>query len=600
MAFGLCGMEGGSGCILPQIRLKMTHIYEYKTRLQGGGAGKGKRMKKKMVSRIWSLAVAAVLTVSLAACGGSSAGESGAGEAAASTESAASEGAAQPASGEKIVNVGVTDTLTSINPFLLNGGEVNKYATGLIFLPLVELDAELNFQPMLADSITTEDNRNFVVHIDDAAVWSDGTPITAEDVAYTALRLASPVVNNTAMMYYVFEGVGEDGFVEAGAESVSGIRVIDDKTVQFTTKTEMALTTFQSTYARYLMPMPKHVIEKFSEEELTTAEWFSKPDVISGPYYVTGYDVDHYITFAANENYWRGAPKIDKLNIKIVDGSQLYAGLQSGEIDITQQTMSVIPPEDYANVEALENVEVVYGSPVTNQSVFIQTGNVTDKRVRQAMLYAIDRQQLLAQLLNGHGEVVDGFLSSASPFFDESIAPISYDPEKAKALLAEAGWDGSQTLRFYVNSGDSTFVNAATVMAAQWAAVGIKAEIQTVDFATLMSVAGSRDYDILAVQYTYAPVDPYPDVAWLLGGEGSWTGYSDADVNAALEASQKTSDVEEIKGLFSIVDKKVQEDVPMISAYIISAQGAVSKRLTGAVPSVYGFFNDVHNWDIAQ
>ncbi len=555
-----------------------------------------------MIKSFLSLAAAAALTVSLAACGGSGAADgSGAGESAAPAESAASEStAAQTASGEKIVNVGVTDTLTSLNPFLLNGGEVNKYATGLIFLPLVELDADLNFQPMLADSITTEDNRNFVVHIDEAATWSDGTPITAEDVAYTALRLASPVVNNTAMMYYVFEGVGEDGFVEAGADSVEGIQVIDEKTVQFTTKTEMALTTFQSTYARYLMPMPKHVIEKFSEEELTTAEWFSKPDVISGPFYVTGYDVDHYITFAANENYWKGAPKIDKLNIKIVDGSQLYAGLQSGEIDITQQTMSVIPPEDYANVEALENVEVVYGSPVTNQSVFIQTGNVTDKRVRQAMLYAIDRQQLLAQLLNGHGEVVDGFLSSASPFFDESITPVSYDPEKAKALLEEAGWDGSQTLRFYVNSGDSTFVNAATVMAAQWAAVGIKAEIQTVDFATLMSVAGTRDYDILAVQYTYAPVDPYPDVAWLLGGEGSWTGYSDPEVNAALEASQKTSDVEEIKELFSIVDKKVQEDVPMISAYIISAQGAVNKRLTGATPSVYGFFNNVHNWDIAQ
>ena len=71
------------------------------------------------------------------------------------------------------------------------------------------------------------------------------------------------------------------------------------------------------------------------------------------------------------------------------------------------------------------------------------------------------------------------------------------------SLLADAGWDGSQTLRFYVNSGDSTFVNAATVMVAQWAAVGIKAEVQTVDFATLMSVAGTRDYDILAVQYTY-------------------------------------------------------------------------------------------------
>ena len=554
---------------------------------------------KKFMNRTISLLLIAILAFSLAACGASK-DNGGAGSEAQGNAAGEQTASKDKASGEKIVNVGVTDTLGSLNPLQLNGGEINKYATSLMFLPLTELDADLNFQGMVADSVTTEDNRNFVVHIDDAAKWSDGTPITAEDVAYTALRLASPVINNTAMMYYVFEGVGDDGFVEAGADSVAGIQVIDEKTVQFTTKEAMSLTTFQNSYARYLLTLPKHIIEKYSEEELASADWFNKPDVISGPFYVTDYDVDHYISYKANPDYWKGAPKIDKLNIKIVDGSQLYAGLQSGEIDITQHTMSVIPPEDYASVEALDNVEVIYGSPVTNQSMFIQTGNIPDVRVRQAMLYAINREQILNELLNGHGEVVDGFLSSASPFFDSSITPVPYDPEKAKSLLEEAGWDGTQTLRFYVNSGDSTFVNAATVMVAQWAAVGIKAEIQTVDFAALMSVAGTRDYDILAVQYTYAPVDPYPDVAWLLGGEGSWTGYGNAQVDEALRATQLTSDMEETKQLYSTVDKIVQEDVPMISAYIISAQGAVNKRLTGAVPSVYGFFNDVNNWDVVQ
>ena len=554
-------------------------------------------MKKR--NRILSLLLAGAMALGLTACGASNAGTAAdeTGSAAVSTESASTDTAA---SGEKIINVGVTNTLGSLNPLLLNGGEINKYATGLMFLPLMELDADLNFEGMLADSITTEDNKNFIVHIDDAATWSDGTPVTADDVVYTALRLASPVIGNTAMMYYVFEGVGDDGFVEEGAESIDGIQKVDDKTVQFTTKEEMPITTFENSYARYLLTLPKHVIEQYSEEELSTADWFNHPDVVSGPFFVTDFDVDHYISYEANKDYWKGAPKIDKLNIKIVDGSQLYAGLQSGEIDITQQTMSDIPQEDYESVEALDNVDVVYGSPVTNQSVFIQTKNVPDVKVRQAMLYAIDRQQILEELLNGHGEIVDGFLSSASPFYDDSLTPVSYDPEKAKALLEEAGWDGSQTIRFYVNSGDSTFVNAASIIAAEWAAVGIKAEIQTVDFATLMSVAGTEDYDVLAVQYTYAPVDPYPDVAWLLGGEESWTSYSDDTLNDALTKSQLTSDPEETKELFSVVDKKVQEDVPMFSAYVISAQGAVSKRITGAAPSVYGFFNDVQNWDVVE
>ena len=115
-----------------------------------------------------------------------------------------------------------------------------------------------------------------------------------------------------------------------------------------------------------------------------------------------------------------------------------------------------------------------------------------------------------------------------------------------------------------------------------------------------MTAAGTTEYDMLAVQYTYAPVDPYPDVAWLLSGEGSWTGYYDESVSEALAATQTTMDGEELTKLYSVVNKKTQEDVPMISAYVISALGAKNKRLTVAEPSVYGFFNEVHNWDVTQ
>lgn len=540
-----------------------------------------KKAGKKMIALI----VAAVMAFSVAGC-------------AASQESETAEGGTGTASGEKIVNVGVTSALGSVNPFVMDQTEINKYAVGLMFLPLMELDENLNFVGMLADSVTTADNINFVVHIDENAAWSDGTPVTAADVEYTVRRLASPVVNNVTLMLYAFEGTGDDGFVEPNAEGISGVQIVDDKTVQFTTKYPMALTTFQNTYARYIHTLPKHVIERYSEEELLTAEWFNKPDVVNGPYKLTDYDANHYISYEANANYWKGAPKIDKLNIKIVDASQILSGLQSGEIDITHHTMTAVPQEDFESIEALENVEVVYGTPITHQSVFIQTENIPDAKVRQALLYAIDREQLVEQLLRGHGEVVDGFLSSASPFYNPEVTPVPYDPEKAKSLLEEAGWDGSKTLKFYVDSGDGTFVNGSQVLVAQWAAVGINVEVQTVDLATLMTVAGTTDYDMLAVQYTYAPVDPYPDAGWLLGGEGSWTGYGNDTINEALAATQTTSDVETIRGEYTTVDTIVQEDVPMFSAYVLSAQGAVNKRLTGARPSAYGFFNEVQNWDI--
>lgn len=554
---------------------------------------------KTITKRFLSLLLTLVMLETVTACGGAA----GTDDLTPSETKSAQDGSdlSEAVEGEKIINIGVTDSLGGINPFAIDQTEINKYAMDLTFLPLMELDKNLNFQGMLADSITTEDNIHFIVHIDDAATWSDGTPVTAADVEYSVLRYASPVVGNTTLLLYAFVGTDDEtGFVEEGATSIEGVTSLDDKTVQFTAKSPMALTTFQNSYARYLHILPKHVIENFSEEELTSNDWFNHPDVISGPYFLTDYDLDHYVSYTANQNYWKGAPKIDKLNIRVVDGSQIYSGLQSGEIDITHHTMTAIPQEDYESIEKLDNVKVVYGAPITNQSAFIQTANLPDARVRQALLYAIDRQQLVDQLLKGHGEVVDGFLSSAGPFYDPALQPIAYDPDKARELLEQAGWDSSRTLRFYVNSGDSTFINGVQVIAAQWAQVGINVEITTVDLATLMTVAGTTDYDIMAVQYTYAPVDPYPDVTWLLGGEGSWTGYYDDEVMDALDKTQQTSDTEQIKGYYSLVDRKMQEDVPMFSVYIISAQGAVNNRVTGAEPSVYGFFNDVQNWDIVQ
>ncbi len=199
---------------------------------------------------------------------------------------------------------------------------------------------------MLASSITTEDNIHFTVNIDPGANWSDGQPVTADDVAYTVLKLSSPVRANASMALYAIEGVGDDGFSEAGATEISGVKAIDNKTVEFTTKYQMALTTFQNTYGRYILTLPKHVLESVADEDLAGYDWFNAPTVVNGPYRITAVDLQHYVSYEANEAYWKGAPKINRLNIKIVPAAQLLTGLQSGEIDFVQQTTGNILQED--------------------------------------------------------------------------------------------------------------------------------------------------------------------------------------------------------------------------------------------------------------
>ena len=145
---------------------------------------------KKFMKSVLSLVLAMAVAFTMAGCGaseGQADTQTTQEDAGAAADASAGE-AAEAAPGEKIVNVGVTDSLGGINPLTIDQTEINKYAVGLMFLPLYELNADMSSCGMLADSITTEDNKTFTIHINDAAVWSDGEPVTAEEIGRASCR----------------------------------------------------------------------------------------------------------------------------------------------------------------------------------------------------------------------------------------------------------------------------------------------------------------------------------------------------------------------------------------------------------------------------
>lgn len=500
---------------------------------------------------------------------------------------------------EKSVNIGVTSTITSLNPLAMDATEIVKYATSLVFQSLVEADRELNFVPIIAESITTEDNLHFTIKIKDDAVWSDGTPITAEDVEYTLVVAADPQSANISLAMYSIVGVSDDGIIEENAEHIEGIQVVDDKTLTVETKWPTALFTFENNFGRYALILPKHVLKDVARDQLLTYEWFNHPDVISGPYFLQDFDLQHYVHYVANENYFLGAPKIKYLNLNVVADAQLLAGLQSGEIDLIQPTMANIPVDDYEAVKALENVTAVTSAAITNELIFINVAKVPDVRIRQALLYGMDRQSMLETLLGDSGELVDGFLVSVSPYYSEELGVTAYDPEKAAALIAEAKADGAETeLTWYVNSSEGTWGQAVQYFAALFEEIGLKINIRTVDLANLLDTVSEGAHDILSVEYSLMPADPYTDIAWLVGGQSLWTGYTTDEVNEALEKSQSLTDQAEITEQYLLVNRDMQENVPVISGWVIAKLGAVSNRLQNAVPDVFGTLINVQDWDI--
>lgn len=557
------------------------------------------RKNGRWKEKILAAGLALVMAAGLGACGSASAGSSVTGTSGAAVSG--STGAAALQTGDDIVNIAFTDSVGTVNPLNMDVTFINYYATSMMFLPLASFNDKYEPDYLLAESITTDDNQTFKVKLKDNAAWSDGQPVTSDDVIYTILKFTCPAVANPNFDFTPFKGFNDDGTSPEGATEIEGIHKTDDKNLEFICKDHMSLNTFLNNVATWVCILPKHAIENIPDDQLLTDSWFSHPDVVDGPYFLDDYDPAHYVSYHANENYFEGAPKIPKINFRIMQGSEILAGLKSGEIDMVHPSCS-IPVEDRDAVEKLEGFTTKYTDNIINEMTLFNTSKeyLSDPRVRQAIIYAIDRDTIVKQLLNGKGEVTDGFICSGSPFYNEGKTKLSYDPDKAKQLLEEAGWDGSQTLQYYVSSSDSIAVKAAQLIQQYLQNVGVKIEINTVDFATLMTIGGTDEEDFFSVQYTITPNDYWADIKNLIDVQDfSWSGgYYNEKVDEDLAKTQETTDETELKSLYNEIEEQVIEDAPMFPMYFQSNLGVVSDRLKNATPSFYGAFDNIQEWSV--
>ena len=544
--------------------------------------------KTSILWRVLALVLALVMAFALASCGSSG------------TSGSTSAPAAAGSNDGQVVNIGCTSSISSLNPALMDSTWATMYAVSMEFMPLVALNQHAEFEYRLADEITTEDNLHYTVHINEDATWSDGKPVTAQDLLFTMTKLASPIIANPNMMLSALAGTDDEtGYLTESSDTIEGVQVVDEKTVEFTFKYALNMISFMNGYAQYIFVMPQHVLGEVSDEEFSSYDWFNAPTVVDGPYMATGYDANHFVTYTANTSYWQGAPSIPNANIRIVDGANLYAGLQSGEIDIVPPLLGTIDLEDYEGVQALENVTATYGDAYSVENVFINTEVVDNQNIRQALLMALDRQTIVDNLFAGEADIADGFAVPAGPYWSD-LTPTAYDAEGAKALVDAAiaeGWDPSTEYTIFINGGETVLANVIALAQQNWAAVGINVEIQTVDLDTLMTKAGTEEAAMIAVQYTYPPVDPSWDIQWVLG---DWCHALSDEVNDSLSVLWSTNDSDEYAAALLAIDTYVQENVPMIDLYVSGSLGAVSNRLQNATASMYGSLMNVHEWTIAD
>ncbi|NUR90434.1 MAG: ABC transporter substrate-binding protein [Nonomuraea sp.] len=453
----------------------------------------------------------------------------------------------------------------------------------LVFDNLLTVNDRYEYEPRLAEKWEVTPTK-VTFHLRTGLKWSDGKPFSSKDVLFTYKLLADAKI----------------GSAMAGKLAGATFDAPDDTT--FTITLAKPNVGFLSLLAGpFAFILPEHVLGQVPPDQLATHEFFTKPTVGLGPYTFVQYKTDQYVELAANPSY-RKPVTIPKIFLKPVSSDVATAQLGTGEMDLVQ-----ISPTDLQAVSGLKGVTVASKpSPGFIRMAVDQTDKrFSDARVRQAMLYAIDRKSLVDKLLAGKGSVQNSsFVTSwAQP---AKLQDYAYDPAKAKKLLAEAGWDASKPVTLSWIPGQRDRDAAATVVQSALTAAGMKVELKQVQAAQLLQSYEDHSFDLaLFGGGTYA-VDPSSSVpilgcAAVYPTGGNISSFCDKSLDALTAEANGVTDQAKRAALYQQAAEKDNAQVPYLWLYNPDTLWATSSRLRGFKPSgdfTTGFWN-ADEWTLA-
>ncbi|MDR1302894.1 MAG: ABC transporter substrate-binding protein [Treponema sp.] len=500
----------------------------------------------------------------------------------------------------KIVNVGITNDPGTVSPLSVNN-IMAYYASSILFMPLASeiLDQDKAFVNRLAESITTEDNVTFTITVNRKVRWTDGVPVTADDVIFTMNTFSNPVVGiSDPSTFKILLGTDESGLFPKGAEGIAGVKKIDDYTLTVETKYPLTLAIFNLNIGTPLRVIPKHILEKERPENILTCSFFQNPQVTNGPFKFKEYAPSQYLSLEANDDYFLGRPKIDRLNFKILSGAQIAAQLESGEIDMNYPGVGNIPADDYDRINSLPHIRTKRGDPSTVQVLFYNNRILDQVKVRQAMDLAIDRPGILRNIFKGQAFITKTPVSNRIEFWNEAAAQYTYDPERAKQLLAESGWDLSTKLTFLVPTGNNTRERVCTIIAENFKAIGLNVVMERADFPTTMGRIQKHDFAISIVGMPANPFNAIRNLRYYVDSHDAHTGYSNPKMDQILDRINTSVDSETLKAAYYEAQDLIAEEVPVSGIYSELVMRAVNQRISYGELSDFGALRDLEKWDI--
>ena len=529
-----------------------------------------KTVNLRMYMGILALFAALML---LAACGGESAGPTATAEPTATPEpteapAASTEGEESPAadpstlSTTKFVRLYVDPP--TLDPHLTTDATSAQIIVEL-FGGLVTIDPNLDIVPDLAESWDISgDGRVYTFHLRPDAVFHDGKPVTAHDVIWSLERVTNPLTESPVVDQYLGDIVGVDEKVAGDAPTISGVRFIDEHTVEITIDEAKSYFLAKLTY-------PTGFVLDKENVEANPRNWFREPNG-TGPFRLTEYRVGETLRMGRNDSYHLGAPKLQEVEFILSGGTQLLM-YENNEIHIAGVSLADLDRLNDPDNELYPDLRTAPPNFSVNYiGLNVNEPPLDDVKVRQALNYAIDKREIASIVLGDLVVPADGILPPNFPGYHEGVNGYEFDPLRAKQLLEESkyGDDLGNIPPITITTPGSFGANVSLdmeVVLQMWERnLGITAEFQQTEFATFLKDLHKGRFQMFDIGWIADYPDPenFLDLLFHSDSSNNHTHYSNPEVDELLMKARVETDETARFALYNQAEQMILDDAPWV------------------------------------
>jgi len=471
-----------------------------------------------------------------------------------------------PAAQHKLT-IAVGGAFSSMDPHYHNLGP-NNGLTSYVFEPLMRFNPKFQPEPALAVSWKAVDEKTWEVKLREGVTFHDGSPFTADDVVFSFARIPTLLLSPSSFVYAV--------------KPIVQTEVVDPHTIRLRTAAPVPLMPYNLTGVA--------IVSKKHGEGMTTASFNSLQSAIgTGPYRVTEFMIGDHASFQRNDAWWDNKPYWTTVSYRLVtDNAARIATLRAGEADIIDQ----VPTRDVADMKtnpkiaiiAIPGQRLIYLAPDATRTVspFITDasgqkleGNpLRDPRIRRALSLAINRQGLKDRVMDGFAAPTGQLMPEELSGFEPAIGIDPYDPERAKKILADAGYPSGFGVTLhgpnnrYVN--DSKLVEAIAQM---WTRIGVKTQVEVMPAATFFTRALRDEFSIRLTGWASDTGEASSNLTELVASSNPDKGrgavfipskYANPKVDTIIEQALATIDEQKRESLYREAERLAMPDLPII------------------------------------